>query len=72
MELTQEIQTAARQLGQSLRQAEHVRAYLDALKESQIDPQASALEKKMYEVYEALIARQQAGEQLSQEEIRPF
>ncbi len=72
MELTEEIQTAASQLGQSLRQDEHVRAYLDSLKEFQSDPEASALEKKLYEVYETLLARQQAGEQLSQEDIRPF
>lgn len=72
MELTNEIQTAARQLGQSLRQEEYVRAYLDALNECQIDARASALEKHMYEVYEALIARQQAGEQLSQEDTRDF
>lgn len=72
MELTEEIRIAARQLGQSLRQEDYIRAYLDALNECQADPEASALEKKMYEVYEALIARQQAGEQLSQEEIRSF
>lgn len=72
MELTNEIQTAARQLGAALRQDEHVQAYLDALKECQADPEASALEKKMYAVYEALIARQQAGERLTQDDIRPF
>jgi cell fate (sporulation/competence/biofilm development) regulator YlbF (YheA/YmcA/DUF963 family) len=72
MQLTEEIKTAARQLGQALRHDDYVRAYLDALKESQTDPDASALEKNMYDVYEALIARQQTGELLDQEDARAF
>ena len=72
MELTEEIKTAALQLGQALRQDEDVLMYLDALKEVQADPQASALEKRMYEVYEGLIARQQGGEQIGQEETSAF
>jgi cell fate (sporulation/competence/biofilm development) regulator YlbF (YheA/YmcA/DUF963 family) len=72
MELTKEIQTAARQLAQCLHQDKHIRTYLEALEESQTDPEASALEKQMYDEYEALIARQQAGEMLSQEDTRSF
>lgn len=72
MELTEEIRTAARQLGQFLRQEDYIRTYLDTLKEIQADPEASMLEKNMYEVYESLLARQQAGEQLSQEDTRAF
>ncbi len=72
MELTEEIKTTALQLGQALRQDEDVRAYLDALQQTQTDPDASALEKKMHEVYEGLIARQQVGEQLNQEDTRAF
>lgn len=72
MELTEEIKAAARQLGQSLRQENWVRAYLNALEEARSDPETSALEQKMYEVYEALIIRQQAGEILDQEDTRPF
>lgn len=72
MELTNEIKDAARQLGQALREEEDVHAYLTALQESQANPEASALEKQMYDVYERLIAGQQAGEELSQEDTRAF
>ncbi len=72
MPLTEEIKDAARQLGQALSQDDYIRLYLDALRATQDDPEASALEKKMYEDYEELIRRQQEGEQLSREDIRPF
>jgi hypothetical protein len=72
MPLTEEIKIAALELGQALRQDDDVLMYLDALRECQSDPVVSALEKKMYDVYEGLIARQQAGEQLSQEETSAF
>lgn len=72
MELDEKIRAAALQLGQVLRQDERVQAYLDALKETQSDPQASALEKKMYEVYEELVTCQQVCEQPDPELIRAF
>jgi cell fate (sporulation/competence/biofilm development) regulator YlbF (YheA/YmcA/DUF963 family) len=72
MQLIEEIKDAARQLGQALHQDDHLRPYLDALQEIQTDPEASALEKKMYEVYEELICRQQGGEDLCQEDTRGF
>lgn len=72
MVLTSEIQAAASQLGECLQQDRHIRTYLDALEESRTDPEASTLETRMYEEYEALIARQQAGEMLSQEDTCVF
>lgn len=72
MELSQEIQTAARHLGQCMRQDDYIRKYLDALEESHTDTEASTLEKKMYDEYERLIAREQEGEILSYEDTRPF
>lgn len=72
MELTAEFRTAAHQLGQSLRQDNHLCAYLDALEESRTNPETSALEKKMYDEYEALIDRQQTSETLTQEDTRSF
>ena len=72
MELTPEIQDAARHLGQCMRQDDYVRTYLDALEESHTNPEASALEKNMYDEYERLIAREQAGEILSNADTRDF
>jgi hypothetical protein len=72
MELTSEVETAARQLGQCLRQDDYIRAYLDALEESHTNPEASALEAKMYAEYERLIAREQEGEILNYEDTREF
>lgn len=72
MELTQEIQTAARHLGMCLRQDDYIRKYLDVLEESRTNPEASALETKMYAEYERLIAREQEGEILSYEDTHEF
>lgn len=72
MELTPEIQTAARHLGQCMRQDDYIRKYLDALEESHTNPEASALETKMYAEYERLIAHEQEGEILSYEDTREF
>ncbi len=72
MELDEKVRAAALQLGQALHQDKRVRAYLDALEETQSDPEASALEKKMYEVYQGLITCQQVCEQLDPEVARSF
>ena len=72
MQVTEEIKDAARQLGQALSQDDYIHLYLDALWETRTDPDAGALEKKMYEVYEGLIERQQADEELNQEDTRAF
>jgi cell fate (sporulation/competence/biofilm development) regulator YlbF (YheA/YmcA/DUF963 family) len=72
MPITPEIEDVAKQLGQALCQDDFIRLYLDALQESQKDPVAAELEKNMYRVYEALIRRQQAGEELSLEETQDF
>jgi len=72
MELTKEIQTAARRLGQCLRQDDYIRKYLDALEETRTNPEANALETKMYAEYERLIAREQEGEILTYEDTREF
>jgi cell fate (sporulation/competence/biofilm development) regulator YlbF (YheA/YmcA/DUF963 family) len=72
MELPPEIQTAARHLGQCMRGDDYIRKYLDALEETRTNPEASALETKMYAEYERLIAREQEGEILSDEDTREF
>jgi cell fate (sporulation/competence/biofilm development) regulator YlbF (YheA/YmcA/DUF963 family) len=72
MELAPEIQTAARRLGQCMRQDDCIRKYLDALEETRTNPEANALETKMYAEYERLIAREQEGEILTYEDTREF
>lgn len=72
MELTEEVKIAAHQLGQALCQDDYVRDYLDALKETLTDPDASALEKKMYDEYKTMITHQQSGEELNQDDTRVF
>ena len=72
MELDEKIRAAALQLGLALRQDERVQAYLVALNETQSDPEASALEKRMYEVYEGLVTCQQVCEQPDPELTRAF
>jgi len=72
MNLSPEIEQAARALGQNLHNQEVTRAYLGARQRVETDPEASALEKEMYAWYEVLTARQQAGEQLSRDEVEAF
>lgn len=72
MNLPGEIQNAAQALGRSLRQDETLRAYREAVKAFQADPEARELEQQLYSLYNALITRQGAGEQLSREETKPF
>ncbi len=71
MQISDEIQEAARQLGEALRQDENVRPYLEALAGYQNDPEAKALEERVYCHYKAMIARQQSGE-TNREDIQRF
>jgi len=70
--LSPEIEQAARTLGQALRAHPAVQAYLEAAQRVTTDPEAAALEKQLYATYEALIARQQAGEQIPRAEVQAF
>jgi len=72
MNLSPEIEHAARVLGQALRDQEATRLYLEARRSVETDSEAVALEKEMYATYEALIARQQAGEQIPRKEVEAF
>jgi len=67
-----ELLEAARALGATLNQAKAVQTYLQAKAEAEASPEASSLEIHMMEVYQALITRQQAGEQLAQSEVQEF
>ena len=67
-----ELLEAARELGATLNQTRAVKSYLQAKAEAENDPEAASLEAHMLEVYHALIARQQNGEQLTQPEVQEF
>lgn len=66
------IEQAALALGQALRANPVTQAYLEANQRVAADPEAGALEKELYATYEALIARQQKGEQIPPEDVQAF
>ena len=72
MGLSQDLINAACSLGRALRADPNVQAYLQIQARLQADTEASALEKRLYSLYEELLARQQAGEDLSQAELEAF
>jgi len=72
MTLSDELKQAAQALGQSLRATDVVQTYLDAQARLQADPQAASLEERFQKLYQDLLARQQAGEQLAQAEVDEF
>jgi cell fate (sporulation/competence/biofilm development) regulator YlbF (YheA/YmcA/DUF963 family) len=63
---------AARTLGTTLNQSPAVQSYLGAKAEAENDPEAASAEAHMLDVYHALTARQQNGEQLTQSEVQDF
>lgn len=72
MQLPEAIKNAASVLGKSLHEDDFIHPYLNAVEKIRIDPEVSQLEEQLYDLYDALIARQQAGEQLSHEDMQPF
>lgn len=72
MNISEDIKTAARLLGKSLREDETLRPYYAALIRYQADEEARLLEEQLYTTYYSLLARQQAGEILSHEETQAF
>lgn len=72
MDLTPEIKTAALTLVKAMKTDQTIRLYLSAREMAENDPEASALENQLIELYERLIERQQQGEKLSEEEIEAF
>lgn len=72
MTLPDELKQAAQALGESLRAHDIVQAYLAAQGRLEADPEAGALERQLTTLYDDLIARQQAGEELAQAEVDEF
>lgn len=70
--LSKELTEAAEALGQALRETELVQMFLEAHAQVRADPEASALEDRLWDMYENLLARQHAGERISRTEIDEF
>jgi cell fate (sporulation/competence/biofilm development) regulator YlbF (YheA/YmcA/DUF963 family) len=70
--LSDELKQAAQALGESLRATEAVQIYLAAQARLRADPEAYSLEDRFLRLYQSLLARQQAGEELTQAEMDEF
>jgi cell fate (sporulation/competence/biofilm development) regulator YlbF (YheA/YmcA/DUF963 family) len=72
MLLNEDITTAAQLLGKALRKDSYLRDYLEAVERFKADPEASELEARLYRLFDQLTARQQAGDQLTRQEVDGF
>jgi cell fate (sporulation/competence/biofilm development) regulator YlbF (YheA/YmcA/DUF963 family) len=72
MEVPAKVQALARQLGENLHQSEIVQAYLAADREFQPDIAARTMSERLVAWQDELIARQSAGELLSQADVDEF
>ncbi len=70
--LSNELQRAAQTLGETLRRDDSVQAYLAPQALVDADPNAHDLERRLLALYDALIACQQAGEELAQAAVDEF
>lgn len=68
MNLPEEVRQAAEELGRSLGASYAVQSYLAA----QAQADASALDNRFQALYQDLLARQRAGEELPQENLNEF
>ena len=71
-ELPRNIQEAARSLADAILASLQAKGYQSAVAAFENDAQAAALEKDFMTLYATLIARQQKGEILGQEDLAPF
>ncbi|MBN1667031.1 MAG: YlbF family regulator [Anaerolineales bacterium] len=67
-----ELLKTAQQLGQIFHQSKAVQTYLKAASALEDDPELSQREAHLLAMYQALAARQHAGEDLSHQEIQDF
>jgi len=72
MNLPKDVRQAAEELGRSLSTSDTVQTYLAAQAQLAADPDALALENRFQALYQDLLARQRAGEDLSQEDLNEF
>jgi cell fate (sporulation/competence/biofilm development) regulator YlbF (YheA/YmcA/DUF963 family) len=72
MILPNEIQQAAQNLGQGLRETSEVAAYLQAAQAVQDDPEAVAMEENLLALYQRLAAQERSGQALDQSELNEY
>jgi cell fate (sporulation/competence/biofilm development) regulator YlbF (YheA/YmcA/DUF963 family) len=72
MPLSEELQRACEALGRTLAESRPVREYLEAQARLEADLEARALEEEFRQLYQDLLTRQQAGEELPREEVDRF
>ena len=72
LQLPTALHEAARALGQAIHADDYVSAYLEARARADADTSATELEQRLSHLYEDLLARQQTGEMLSQEQRTAF
>ena len=72
MILPSEIQSAAQELGQNLRQTSTVAEYLQAAQAVQDDPEAVEMEQKLLALYHRLSTKERSGQVLDQSELKEY
>ena len=72
MDLNEDTRITAQLLGRALRKESYVRDYLHAAEQVEADTEASALEARLFSLFNQLTQRQQAGEQLTRQEVDAF
>lgn len=72
MNLPADVRHAAQELGDSLGSSDAVQSYLAAQAQLEADPDAAEVDHRFQTLYQDLVARQRAGEDLPQEELNEF
>ena len=72
LQLPAALHEAARAFGQAIRADDYVSAYLEARARAEADAATTELEQRLASLYDELLARQQAGETLNQEQRTAF
>ncbi len=72
MPLSEELQRACEALGRALAESRPVREYREAQARLEADPEARSMEEEFQQLYQDLLARQQAGEELPREAVDRF
>jgi len=71
-DLPDALREAAATLGRRLGESEFVQAYREAQARLEADPEVLALDRRFQTLYQYLLALQQAGEELPQDEVNEF